>query len=132
MRTKTDIKLQNKREIWRTEDTSIILKIRFKALLIRPKLHREETEIQIKLTELQVDIEIYLAITIGLLAGIIAVAAIAFQVYPLLKTNDLGIIAAYPALVILEFVFLYYSLKSVNKLQRKRKELKKLREKYLW
>lgn len=96
------------------------------------ELHREETEIQIKLAELQVDIEIYLAITIGLLAATIAIVAIAFQIYPLLKENDLGIITAYPTLVILGFVLLYYSYKSIDKLKDKRKELSKLRQEYLW
>ena len=95
-------------------------------------MHNDEIEIQIKIAELQTDIEIYLAISIGLLAAVIAVAAIAFQIYPLMKELDLGIVIPFILLVILEFVMTYYTQKSVDRMIAKRNELKRLREKYAW
>ena len=89
-------------------------------------MHSEEIEVQTKIAELQADIQIYLAISIGFFATAVAVLAIFFQVF---MSKDVVWVSG---LIVAESILAVGSMWTFRKVDAVRKELGKLREKYTW
>ena len=96
-------------------------------------LHNEDRELQIRLAELQADVQINLTICFGLLAICFAVIIGLQQIYFTLspEKNELRnsiLIAMVGCLIIVSIVTSTY----LNKANRARKQIGELRERYVW
>jgi hypothetical protein len=101
--------------------------------LLGLKLHSEEAEIQILLADLQTDVQIYLAMSIGFLAGLVAIAAIAVQIYLAHFTiNYSFLFILFVFTIISEYSCFYGCYHFAKKAKVARDEIKKLRAKYVW
>jgi membrane protein implicated in regulation of membrane protease activity len=96
-------------------------------------LYSEETEIQIRLAELQANIQVYLAIAVGFFAAVFGLAAILYQVLlAYTASNELYLLVSIVAILILEFFCAYYTNLFVKKMTKSRNEIEKLKAKYVW
>jgi hypothetical protein len=98
--------------------------------LLGLKLHSEETEIQILLADLQTDVQIYLAMSIGFLAGLVAIVAIAVQIYLAHFTSDYSFLFVLLVFALITECFSFYGCIHFGKKAKvARDEIKKLRAK---
>lgn len=96
-------------------------------------LHREDRELQIRLAELQADIQIYLTLSFGLLAMLIAVMVGLQQIYFILPSERVlskNFISFFIPLI--GFVCFFAVIFLIKKMFDTREQMKKLRKKYAW
>jgi len=93
----------------------------------------DETGIQIRIAEIQADIQISITLSAGFVATAIAALAIIVGFYPTLRIqNDLLNILVAFLTVVLELICLYYGNESIKRTKSARNELRKLKETYVW
>jgi len=91
------------------------------------KMHNEDREILIKLAVLQTDVRVYANVLIGFIALAFSVIIGFEQVY-FANRSDLFLLPIFvmPAVLLLAMAYL------LNKIDRKKKEIKELKKEYVW
>jgi Zn-dependent membrane protease YugP len=90
-------------------------------------MHREETELQIKLAQLQMDVRLYSNILIGFIALAFSVIIGFEQIYFASRSNLLLLpIFLMPAVLLFALAYL------ANKIDHKKKEMQNLKKEYVW
>ena len=94
-------------------------------------LHNEDLELQIKLAELQADVQINLTAFFGLLAGILTIWLAFQQIYfqPDPSLDKTAILAGMAVCLALSLIFLVLFLRRALNARR---EIKELKERYVW
>jgi len=96
-------------------------------------LHNEDRELQIKLAELQADVQINLTVCFGFLAVFIT-TIIGFQQIYFSLPPEATLLKDYlsVSIVVIAFTLLGVSFYFINKAQDARKQMNKLRKQYIW
>ena len=96
-------------------------------------LHREDRELQIRLAELQADIQIYVTVCFGLFAGFVALIIGFEQIYFSLSPEEVVTKTSIFILIILGgIVCLSFSVFFLRKMFDARKQMEELRKQYAW
>lgn len=96
-------------------------------------LHNEDRELQIKLAELQADIQIYITICFALFVGLIALMLAFEEIYFTLPPEHGSIKTIFSILIAVAGVFCSsYTIFFIDKAITAKKQMGKLREQYLW
>jgi hypothetical protein len=101
--------------------------------LLRAMLHDEEKEFQIRLAELQADIQIYLTSCWGMVAVLFTILVGLQQIFFILRPDQYLVAISFsitiPALAVIGLLIVHYFL---NKIEIARRQISALRKKYCW
>jgi len=102
-------------------------------VLLMDMRHNEDRELDIRLAELQADIQINLTICFGILAVFITAMVGLEQIYfSLPSENSVAKIGSLISLIVLGIIVLLFIKPYLKKVEKARKEMEELRKQYIW
>ena len=94
-------------------------------------LHNENLDLQIKLAELQTDVQIYLTVSIGLVASLVALM-ISFQQLYIRATEPITQLVFLSGMLASAFLAPFSIGFFINRMYDKREEIEELKKLYVW
>jgi membrane protein implicated in regulation of membrane protease activity len=96
-------------------------------------MHNQDRELQIRLAELQADIQINLTICFGFFAGFIGIAVAVMQIIYSLSSEQIALKIMLAIFTVVAIIFCwYYTYFFAKRVETARDKLKDLQKQYVW